>query len=79
MSDVRTWAAELVAGMTRDEIMEVVAEGAEGFRDSLDRTRAPSFGPDELEAVLDDVERLCRERAAVDLGGEDEPEDEDFS
>lgn len=70
MSDVRAWAADIVASMSDQEVLRVVSEGAEGFRDALSRRSMQSFAADDLQALTDDVERLCRERAVGGLSGD---------
>jgi hypothetical protein len=64
MSDLRAWAQGVVSVMSRDEILDVVSVGAEGWRERLDRRRVPWLSDEDLQGLLDDVERLCRERAA---------------
>ncbi len=65
MSDTHAWAASLVSEMSEDEVIRVVTDGAEVLVDSLEHARAPCFNADDLQAVVDDVERLCRARRLV--------------
>lgn len=54
--------------MSRDEILAVVSEGADLWHDGISRGEKGSMQADwptddEMQCLMEDVERLCRERA----------------
>jgi hypothetical protein len=74
MTDVRAWAAEVVAEMDGDDVISILSEGADAFGARLDRLRSPGFEDDDALAVVDDIERLCSERVVLPPDEEDETE-----
>lgn len=77
--DIRAWATDAVADMTEEEVNRVLSEGADWYTEGLTTVGRPYFSPDDLQTVVEEIERLCRERVALEgvdegEGGEQGPE-----
>jgi hypothetical protein len=59
--DVRTWAERMVETLSEQEMHDIVADGAEGF--ITQHQMPPGLEADDRQALIEEVERVCRERA----------------
>ncbi len=72
--DIRAWAMTAVAEMTEEEVNRVLTEGADWYSDDLGRNAPPTMGRDDVQRLVEEIERLCRERVALEEIEEEEQE-----
>ncbi len=77
MSSLTGLAADIVATMSDADVLAIVAEGAFSLPALRAMSRSTLFRADDVAALVDDVERLCRLRATAGLPGEGDQEEEE--